>query len=70
MTAQEKLWFCMRTAPYNQIQPLLTNDPVILHLLTQTILDDNNIKNGASELCKEEGCNLLVSKESPQLLLL
>jgi len=56
MTAQEKLLVTACELFYTQIQSeLTTNDPGSFALLTQTILDDNNIKNGG-ELCKEEGC--------------
>ena len=56
MTAQEKLLVTASELFYTQIQSeLTTNDPGSFALLTQTILDDNNIKNGG-ELCKKEGC--------------
>ena len=56
MTAQEKLLVTACELFYTQIQSeLTTNDPGSFALLTQTILDDNNIKNGG-ELCKKEGC--------------
>ena len=56
MTAQEKLLVTACELFYTQIKSeLTTNDPGSFALLTQTILDDNNIKNGG-ELCKEEGC--------------
>ena len=56
MTAQEKLLVTACELFYNQIKSeLTTNDPGSFALLTQTILDDNNIKNGG-ELCKKEGC--------------
>ena len=56
MTAQEKLLVTACELFYTQIQSeLTTHDPGSFALLTQTILDDNNIKNGG-ELCKKEGC--------------
>ena len=56
MTAQEKLLVSACELFYSQIKPALTtNDPGGFALLTQAIIDANNIKNGG-ELCKEEGC--------------
>ena len=56
MTAQEKLLVSACELFYNQIKSeLTTSDPGSFALLTQTIIDDNNIQNGG-ELCKEEGC--------------
>ncbi|MFS2519390.1 Mfa1 family fimbria major subunit [Bacteroides xylanisolvens] len=56
MNAEEKLLVSACELFYNQIKSeLTTNDPGSFALLTQTILDDNNIQNGG-ELCKEEGC--------------
>ena len=55
MTAQDKLLVSACELFYNQIQPMLTNDPGDFASLTQTILDDSNIQNGG-ELCKKEGC--------------
>ena len=55
MNAEEKLLVSACELFYNQIKPVLTNDPGDFASLTQTILDDNNIQNGG-ELCKEEGC--------------
>lgn len=55
MNAQDKLLVSACELFYNQIQPMLTNDPGDFASLTQTILDDSNIQNGG-ELCKKEGC--------------
>ena len=56
MNAEEKLLVSACELFYNQIKSeLTTNDPGSFALLTQTILDDNNIQNGG-ELCKKEGC--------------
>ena len=56
MTAEEKLLVSACELFYSQIKPeLTTNDPGSFALLTQAIIDANNIKNGG-ELSKEEGC--------------
>lgn len=64
MTAQEKLLVTACELFYTQIQSeLTTNDPGSFALLTQTILDDNNIKNGG-ELCKKKVASIGIQRVS------
>ena len=63
MTAQDKLLVSACELFYNQIQPMLTNDPGDFASLTQTILDDSNIQNGG-ELCKKKVASIGIQRVS------